>query len=87
MLLLTIFGAIAPILAAIGICGLMTCSVQQRRQEIGVRVALGADRGRIRALVVWQGMRPAIIGVVLGVGAAFGLSRFLASFLFDVNTE
>jgi ABC-type antimicrobial peptide transport system permease subunit len=86
MLLLTIFGATALILAAIGIYGLMAYSVQQRRQEIGIRMALGADRIRIRNLVVWQGMRLAIVGVVLGIAAAFGLTRFLASFLYGVKS-
>lgn len=86
MLLLTIFGAVALILAAIGIYGLMAYSVQQRTQEMGIRMALGADRSRIRDLVVWQGMRLAIIGVVLGIAAGFGLTRFLASFLFGVKT-
>lgn len=86
MLLLTIFGATALILAAIGIYGLMAYSVQQRTQEMGIRMALGADRRRIRGLVVWQGMRLAILGVVLGIGAAFGLTRFLASFLYSVKS-
>ena len=86
MLLLTIFGASALILAAIGIYGLMAYSVQQRTQEMGIRMALGADRSRIRSLVVWHGMRLAIAGVVIGIGAAFGLTRFIASFLFGVKT-
>lgn len=85
MLLLTIFGATALVLATIGIYGLMAYSVQQRTQEIGIRMALGADRARIRGLVVWQGMRLAIVGVVLGIGAAFGLTRLLASFLYGVK--
>jgi putative ABC transport system permease protein len=86
MLLLTIFGASALILAAIGIYGLMAYSVQQRTQEMGIRMALGADRSRIRSLVVWHGMRLAIAGVVIGIAAAFGLTRFIASFLFGVKT-
>ena len=85
MLLLTIFGAAALILAAIGIYGLMAYSVQQRTQEMGIRMALGADRKRIRNLVVRQGMTLAIIGVVIGTAAAFGLSRFLTSFLYGVK--
>jgi len=85
MLLLTIFGAIALILAAIGIYGLMAYSVAQRTQELGIRLALGANRGRIRNFIVWQGMRLAIAGVVLGIAAAFCLTRFLASFLFGVK--
>jgi ABC-type antimicrobial peptide transport system permease subunit len=86
MLLLSIFGAAALILAAIGIYGLMAYSVQQRTQEMGIRMALGADRSRIRNLVVRHGMTLALIGVVIGLGAAFGLTRFLASFLFGVKT-
>ena len=86
MMLLTIFGVVALVLAGIGIYGLMAYSVEQRTQEMGIRMALGADRGVIRKLVVWHGMRLALIGVVLGIGAAFGLTRFLASFLFGVKT-
>lgn len=86
MLLLSIFGASALILAAIGIYGLMAYSVEQRTQEMGIRMALGADRSRIRNLVVWHGMRLAIVGVVLGIGASFGLTRFIASFLFGVKS-
>jgi putative ABC transport system permease protein len=86
MLLLTIFGASALVLASIGIYGLMAYSVQQRTQELGIRMALGADRSRIRNLVVWQGMQLAIAGVVLGIGAAFGLTRLIASFLFGVKS-
>jgi putative ABC transport system permease protein len=85
MLLLTIFGMVALVLAAIGIYGLMAYSVEQRTQEMGIRMALGADRGTIRKLVVWQGMRLALVGLVLGVGAAFWLTRFIASFLFGVK--
>ncbi|MFP5228758.1 MAG: ABC transporter permease [Acidobacteriota bacterium] len=86
MLLLSIFGGSALILAAIGIYGLMAYSVQQRTQEIGIRMALGADRSHIRSLVVWHGMRLALVGVAIGIGAAFGLTRFIASFLYGVKT-
>jgi predicted permease len=86
MLLLSIFGAAALVLASIGIYGLMAYSVQQRTQEMGIRMALGADRKRIRNLVVWQGMQLAIAGVILGVCAAFGLTRLIASFLFGVKS-
>jgi len=85
MLLLTIFGAVALVLAAIGIYGLMAYSVAQRTQEMGIRMALGANRGTIRKLVVWQGMRLALAGVVAGVAASFGLSRLLSTFLFGVK--
>jgi putative ABC transport system permease protein len=86
MALLTIFGVVALVLAAIGIYGLMAYSVEQRTQEMGIRMALGADRTTIRKLVVWHGMRLALVGVVLGIAAAFGLTRFLASFLFGVKS-
>ena len=85
MLLLTIFGASALILAAIGVYGLMAYSVQQRTQEMGIRMALGADRAKIRNLVVLQGMQLAIAGVIIGVAAAFGLTRLISSFLFGVK--
>jgi putative ABC transport system permease protein len=85
MLLLTIFGAAALILATIGIYGLMAYSAQQRTQELGIRMALGADRSKIRSLVVWQGMHLALIGVALGIAAAFALAHLIASFLFGVK--
>lgn len=86
MLLLTIFGAVALVLASIGIYGIMAYSVQQRTQEMGIRMALGADRSAIRKLVVSHGMRLAIIGIALGIAAAFGLTRLIASFLFGVKS-
>jgi putative ABC transport system permease protein len=85
MLLLSGFGMVALVLAAIGIYGLVAFSVEQRTQEIGIRMALGADRGAIRKLVVWQGMRLALVGTGLGIGAALGLTRLLASILFGVK--
>jgi putative ABC transport system permease protein len=85
MLLLTIFGSSALLMAAIGIYGLMAYSVQQRTQEMGIRMALGAQASHIRNMVIRQGMVLALIGVVIGIAGAFGLTRFLASFLFDVK--
>jgi putative ABC transport system permease protein len=85
MLLMIIFGGAALLLAAIGIYGLMAHSVQQRTQEMGVRMALGAEPGDVRNMVVFQGLRLALAGVVIGVAAALGLTRFLASFLFGVK--
>jgi predicted lysophospholipase L1 biosynthesis ABC-type transport system permease subunit len=82
---LTIFGCSALLLAAIGIYGLMAYSVAQRVQEIGVRLALGAESSHIRNMVVFQGLRPALAGVVCGLAAAFGLTRSIASFLFGVR--
>ena len=85
MLLLTIFGVVALLLASIGIYGLMAYSVARRTQEMGIRIALGADRSVIRNLVVWQGMRLALMGVVAGIAAAFGLTRLLSTLLFGVK--
>ena len=85
MLLLTIFGFSALILAAIGIYGLMAYSVQQRTQEIGIRMAMGADRKCITRMVIWHGMRLALVGVAIGLSAAFLLSRLVASWLYGVK--
>jgi putative ABC transport system permease protein len=73
------------LLAAIGIYGLMAYSVQQRTQEIGIRMALGAESSCVRTMVVLQGMRLALIGVAVGLAAAFGLARFMGSILFGVR--
>ena len=85
MLLLSIFGVVALGLAAIGIYGLMAYSVAQRTQEMGIRMALGADRAAVRRLVVWQGAKLALAGIVLGLGAAFALVHLIASLLFGVK--
>ena len=85
MLLLTIFGSVALLLAAIGIYALMAYSVAQRTQEMGIRMALGADRCAIRKLVVGRGIRLTIVGVMVGLCAASVLTRILARFLFGVK--
>jgi ABC-type antimicrobial peptide transport system permease subunit len=85
MLLLTIFAGSALILAAIGVYGLMAYSVQQRTQEMGVRLALGADQSRVRNMVIRQGMTLVWIGVIIGLASAFGLARVMATFLFGVT--
>ena len=66
--------------------GLMACSVQQRTLELGVRMALGAPASNIRNMVIRQGMLLAGIGLVIGIGGAFWLTKFLTGFLFGVKT-
>ena len=85
MLLLVIFGAAGLLMAAIGVYGVMSYSVQQRTQELGIRMALGAQASNLRNMVIGQGMILAGFGVVLGIGGALWLTRFLASFLFGVK--
>ena len=84
-LLLGIFAFLAIVLAAIGLYGLMAYSVEQRRLEFGIRLALGADSGLLRNMVMRQAMTLAVIGVIIGFGAAFGLTRVMASLLFAVK--
>ena len=87
MLLLSIFAGIALLLAAIGIYGLMSYAVEQRTQEIGIRMALGAEQRDMVGLVLWQGMKLAVIGVALGLGLAYLAARQLASLLFGVKAS
>jgi putative ABC transport system permease protein len=84
MLLLTIFGCAALLLAAIGIYGLMAYSVHQRTREIGVRLALGAGSPHVRNMIIAEGMVIAGVGIALGFAAALGLARLMASLLFGV---
>ena len=86
MLLLTVFGFAGLLMAAIGVYGVMSYSVLQRTQELGVRMALGAQASNLRNMVLRQGMALTLIGMVLGIGGSFWLTRFLASFLFGVKT-
>jgi putative ABC transport system permease protein len=85
MTLLAIFASVALVLAAIGLYGLMAYSVQQRTQEIGVRMALGANPSQVRRMIVFQGMQLNLIGVILGIVASLALTRLMKSMLFGVT--
>jgi putative ABC transport system permease protein len=85
MLLMSIFGGTALVLAALGIYGLLAYSVEQRTQELGVRVALGAEPHQIRGIVLRQGSVLVAAGIVGGLGVAFYLARWLESLLFGVE--
>jgi putative ABC transport system permease protein len=85
MLMLGLFAALALVLAAVGIYGVIAYSVVQRAQEIGVRIALGARRADVLGLIVGQAMRLTLLGIVLGAAAALGAGRLIASLLFEVE--
>jgi putative ABC transport system permease protein len=84
-LLMGLFAALALVLSSLGIYGVISYSVTQRRHEIGIRMALGAEQSDIIKLVVRQGVMLAVAGIAIGIGAATGLTRVLQSFLFEVS--
>ena len=87
MWVMSVFGGCALLLAAIGIYGLMAYSVEQRTQEIGIRMALGAQGVQVKNMVVRQGLLLAAVGIVIGVGTALLLARYITSFLFGVTAR
>jgi putative ABC transport system permease protein len=83
--LMSVFAAVALLLATIGVYGLVAFGVSQRRREIGLRLALGASRGALVRLVVGSGLRLALAGVAIGLVTAYGTSRYLESVLFETS--
>ena len=81
------FGTVALLLGAVGIYGVMAYSAQQRKREMGIRIALGAEPGAVRNMVIREGMRLVVAGVGVGVCASYGLANVLVSFLFGVKAH
>ena len=84
-LVTAVLGVVGLLLAAVGLYGIVAYSISQRTREIGVRIALGADRGDVLRLVVREGMRPVVVGMGIGVVLALGATRLLVSLLFGVS--
>ena len=85
VVLLTSFGLVGLVLGAVGVYGILSAVVNERRREIGVRLALGASPGRVQSMIVRRGLILTVIGVVLGLAGAAGLSTFLSTVLFGVT--
>ena len=85
MLMLASFAGLALLLALAGVYGVLSYTVSRRTSEIGMRLALGASPGGVLRLIVGQGMRPVLLGLVVGIGGALALSRVMASLLFEVT--
>jgi len=86
MILLSVFAALALLLSSIGIYGVISFVVGQRTREIGIRIALGAQRGNVLRLMLGEGMKMTVIGIVTGVVAAVGLTRLMTQLIYGVST-
>ena len=87
LVMLAIAGAMALALGIVGIYGVISFTVSQRKREIGIRLALGAQRGDVVQMVLKQGATMALVGVTIGIAAAFGLTRLMTSLLFGVTAR
>jgi putative ABC transport system permease protein len=87
LILLGLFSALALVLAAIGVYGVISYSVAQRTHEIGIRMALGAQRQEVLRMVLTQGLEIAFVGVAIGLAASIGLARLMSSLLFSVGAN
>jgi putative ABC transport system permease protein len=87
LMLLAVFAALALLLASVGIYGVTSYGVAQRQMEIGLRMALGADRGQVMRMMIWRGMGTIAIGLALGVILALSLTRLMSGLLFAVRTS
>ena len=85
MVLLLGFGGLALVLAAVGVFGVNAYAVSQRTHELGVRMALGADRGKVLRLVLGQGLKTCVVGIAVGLVAAFAVTRLLTSLLYQIQ--
>ena len=85
LVLIGLFAVLSVVLAAIGIYGVVAYVVAQRTREIGVRMALGARQGQVVGLMLWQGLRPAAMGMAIGLVVAIGAARLIRGLLYEVQ--